>query len=239
MDQAMQTEGQRKLPSLEDSLRLGQSFHLEFEGLPALNGGYHLWGVCPNQSMMVSAPQLELSNQLLNTAVKARLFIKQLDSACAFRTTVSNLCAGPSVYLHLTMPDSMVTGEVRRTDRVTLYLPCELQYPHTREPAIDSIKKGSIEATTKASSQKVNKAEILDASIKGCRINTLASDLRVGDITTIIVDINIFDVQQTLKLPAMVRSRKETEEGYSLGAQFLEMKDCDRITLSSYLQKHR
>ena len=71
MDQALQPEVLSSIPSLEDSLRLGQSLHLEFEGLPTLNGGYHLWGICPNQSIMVSAPQLKLTEELLNTTVKA------------------------------------------------------------------------------------------------------------------------------------------------------------------------
>lgn len=238
MDQAMQTVGLRKLPSLEDSLRLGQSFHLEFEGLPALNGGYHLWGVCPNQSIMVSAPQLELTTQLLNTAVKARLFIEQFDSACAFRTTVSNVCANPSVYLHLAMPEVMVTGEVRRTDRVKISLPCELKYTHSSKAEIENITTCFVDETEQ-SVHKVSGAEILDASINGCRINTFASDLRVGDTITMVFDIDIFDVHQTLELTAMVRSRRATGTGYSLGAQFLEMNDNHRITLSSYLQKHR
>ena len=230
MDQAMQPEIERKLPSLEESLRLGQSFHLEFEGLPALNGGYHLWGVCPNKSIMVSAPQLELSNQLLHTSVKARLFIEQLDSACAFRTTVSDLCVTPVAYLHLAMPSSMVMGEVRRTDRVIINLPCELRYTNLREVDLDQVQEGFI--------PQINKAQILDASIHGCRINTNASDLRVGDTITIVFDIDIFDVEKTIELEAMVRSRKQDNTGYSLGAQFLEVKDCNRITLSSYLQKH-
>lgn len=231
MDQAMHTEGKRKLPSLEDSLRLGQAFHLEFEGLPALNGGYNLWGICPNQSIMVSAPQLELSNQLLNTPVKARLFIEQLDSACAFRTTVSTLCATPSIYVHLSMPDNMVTGEVRRTDRVAIHLPCELRYTKAVEANCDQ--------TNQVLETRVSNAEIHDASVQGCRIQTDASDLRAGDCIKILCDITIFDVDQTLELDAMIMSRKGIGGGYSLGAQFLELKDCNRITLSSYLQKYR
>lgn len=230
MDQAMQPEIERKLPSLEESLRLGQSFHLEFEGLPALNGGYQLWGVCPNKSIMVSAPHLELSNQLLHASVKARLFIEQLDSACAFRTTVSDLCVTPVAYLHLAMPNTMVMGEVRRTKRVIINLPCELLYTSVREADLSKAKEGSV--------QKISKAQILDASIHGCRINTNASDLRVGDTITVVFDIGIFDVQKTIELEAMVRSRKQINAGYSLGAQFLEVNDCNRITLSSYLQKH-
>lgn len=230
MDQALQTHIQLPIPSLEDSLRLGQSLHLEFEGLPALNGGYHLWGVCPNQSIMVSAPQLELSDLLFDVSVKARLFIKQLDSACAFRTSVSALCAKPSSYLHLAMPKSMVTGEVRRNNRARIRLPCELRLGNA--PITNSI-----ELPTHLS-KSIIQAEMVDASICGCRIDTTANNLKVGDTVSMAFEIRIYGIVQIIDLTAMIRSRAETEVGYSLGAQFLEMNDGHRIALHSYLLKH-
>ena len=214
MDQALQS--QVSIPSLEDSLRLGQSLHLEFEGLPALNGGYHLWGICPSQSIMVSAPQLKLSDELLNTTVKARLFIEQLDSACAFRTTVANLCSTPSNYLHLAMPSSMVTGEVRRNHRARISVACDIAY----------------------GGDKTTSAEMIDASICGCRINTNANDLKVGDAITMVFEINIYGVNQKINVSAMVRSRAGTSSGYALGAQFLGMSDCHRIAMNSFIHKH-
>jgi c-di-GMP-binding flagellar brake protein YcgR len=216
MDQALQQEVQSSIPSLEDSLRLGQSIHLEFEGLPTLNGGYHLWGICPNQSIMVSAPQLKLTEELLNTTVKARLFIEQLDSACAFRTTVANLCSSPSNYLHLVMPSSMVTGEVRRNHRARISVSCDIAY----------------------GDEKTTSAEMIDASICGCRINTNANDLKVGDAITMVFEVNVYGISKEINLSAMVRSRAETAEGYALGAQFLEMSDCNRIAMNSFIHKH-
>jgi hypothetical protein len=216
MVQALQSQIQTSIPSLEYSLRLGQSLHLEFDANPGLNGGYHLWGICPNKSIMVSAPQLTLSEELLNSEVKARLFIEQLDSACAFRTTVADLCSSPSDYLHLAMPTAMVTGEVRRNHRARISLPC----------AIDFTDSQDIEA------------EIIDASICGCRLNTHSQDVRIGDTIKLTFDIQLYGITQTIELTAMVRSRAEISEGYSLGAQFLEMPDCHRIALNSYLLKH-
>jgi c-di-GMP-binding flagellar brake protein YcgR len=216
MDQALQPQSPLTIPSLEDSLRLGQSLHLEFEGLATLNGGYHLWGICPNQSIMVSAPRLKLSDELLNTSVKARLFIEQLDSACAFRTTVANLCSNPSPYLHLDMPSTMVTGEVRRNHRARINLDCDITYAN--------------DLTTQA--------EIIDASICGCRINITENDVKVGDTIQMRFEISIYGIAQTIELSAMVRSRAEISTGYSIGAQFLEISDSHRIILNSYLLKH-
>ncbi len=216
MEQALQSQVQAPIPSLEDSLRLGQSLHLEFDSLPELNGGYQLWGICPNQSIMVSAPQLTLPEELLNTSVKARLFIEQLDSACAFRTTVANLCQSPSPYLHLNMPTSMVMGEVRRNHRATIHLPCEINHDDG---------KGS-------------QAEIIDTSICGCRINSTSNDLKIGDVIQMQFEINVYGINQSIQLTAMVRSRAEVKNGYSLGAQFLEMSDSNRIGLNSFLLKH-
>jgi hypothetical protein len=220
MDQALQSPiqlpTQLSIPSLEDCLRLGQSLHLEFEGLPALNGGYHLWGICPTQSIMASAPQLVLTEQLLNTPVKARLFIEQLDSACAFRTTVTDLCASPTAYLHLALPSTMVMGEVRRNHRAIINLECSLQYGDAKKVA----------------------AEIIDASICGCRIITKAKDLKVGDAISMKFEVNVYGITKRIALSAMVRSRSETTCGYTLGAQFLEMSDSHRIILNSYLLKN-
>jgi len=216
MDQALQPQVPSSIPSLEDSLRLGQSLHLEFEGLPALNGGYHLWGVCPNLSIMVSAPQLKLSDELLSTPVKARLFIEQLDSACAFRTTVGDLYESPVPYLHLNMPTAMVMGEVRRNNRARIQVATEI---------IDY-------------QDQKTQAEIIDASICGCRIITKANNLKVGDAISMKFEVNVYGITQLIELSAMVRSRSETSLGYTLGAQFLEMSDCNRIALNSYLLKH-
>lgn len=218
MDQALQP--QLASPSLEDSLRLGQGLHLEFEGLSELNGGYHLWGICPNQSIMVSAPQLSLKPELLNTPVKARLFIEQFDSACAFRSSVVDFCSNPSSYLHLAMPISMVTGEVRRNHRARISVPCDLI-------SYDG---------------KKHLAEMIDASICGCRINTSSNDLKVGDVVSMAFEISIYGIKQKIELTAMIRSRAETmmkpERGYALGAQFLAMSDCHRIAMSSFIHKH-
>ncbi|MGK0248916.1 MAG: hypothetical protein ACI910_001650 [Oleispira sp.] len=216
MDQALKSSTRLSIPSLEDCLRLGQSLHLEFEGLPALNGGYHLWGICPAQSIMASAPQLVLTEQLLNTPVKARLFIEQLDSACAFRTTVTDLCTSPSAYLHLALPNTMVMGEVRRNHRAIINLECSLQYADSKNAT----------------------AEIIDASICGCRIITKANDLKVGDAILMKFEVNVYGITQRIELSAMVRSRSETPYGYTLGAQFLEMSDSHRIILNSYLLKN-
>ena len=216
MDQALQPQPLLAIPSLEDSLRLGQSLHLEFEGLTTLNGAYHLWGICPNQSIMVSAPRLKLSNELINASVKARLFIEQLDSACAFRTTVADLCSSPSPYLHLVMPTSMVTGEVRRNHRARINLDCDITYANN--------------LTTQA--------EIIDASICGCRINIIENDVKVGDTIQMGFDISIYGIAQTIELSAIVRSRAETSTGYSIGAQFVEMSDSHIIILNSYILKY-
>lgn len=216
MDQALQPIIQASIPSLEDSLRLGQSLHLEFEDFPNLNGAYHLWGICPNDSIMVSAPQLTLSPELQSSSVKARLFIEQLDSACAFRTDVSTLCSSPTPYLHLNMPTNMVMGEVRRNHRARIKVKSQINY----------------------GAEKSIVADIVDASICGCRINSDATDLKVGDVIKMKFEINVYGINQMINLSAMVRSRSEAKHGYSLGAQFLEMTDCNRIALNSYLLRH-
>lgn len=216
MDQALQPKAQPSITSLEDSLRLGQSLHLEFEGHAALNGAYHLWGICPNESIMVSAPQLNLIDTLQGTAVKARLFIEQLDSACAFRTTIMNLCSSPTPYLHLNMPTSMVMGEVRRNHRARIKLQSQINYGEEQRAIVD----------------------IIDASICGCRINAQDTDLKVGDAIRLKFEVNVYGINQMINISAMVRSRSETASGYSLGAQFLDMSDCNRIALNSYLLRH-
>ena len=226
MDQALQTHTALPIHSLEESLRLGQSLHLEFEGFPSLNGGYHLWGICPNQSIMVSAPQLEVSDALLDLSVKARLFIEQLDSACAFRTTISHICPTPSPYLHIAMPNSIVSGEMRRNTRANIRIPCVLNYSDGRDISSINTRLNTIQA------------KMVDASICGCRIDTTANDLKVGDNIIMNFEIRVFGIVQIIDLTAMIRSRTETASGYSMGAQFLEIKDCHRIALSSYLLKH-
>lgn len=205
--------------SLEDSLRLGQSLHLEFEDCPEANGAYHLWGICPGSSIMVSASHLGnvLPERIQkHPRVKARLFVEQLDAACAFRTEVSLTCDHPVPYLHLNMPVSVMTGEIRKNHRAKISLPAE-------------ILCGEHQPET---------AKLIDASICGCRIRVQNTELKIGDCIRLNFTIRVFGITQTIRTSAMIRSRAEESGRFSLGARFLHIEDQDRIALHSYLSIH-
>ena len=114
------------------------------------------------------------------------------------------------------MPSSMVTGEVRRNHRARIRVSCDISYGQN----------------------KAIPAEMVDASICGCRINTRANDLKVGDAIEMVFEINVYGVTQTIRLTAMVRSRAESNDGFALGAKFLDMSDCHRIAMNSFIHKH-
>jgi hypothetical protein len=114
------------------------------------------------------------------------------------------------------MPTSIVTGEVRRNHRARTSVKCDVSY----------------------SDSPASSAEMVDVSICGCRINTTVNDLKVGDAIDLVFEINIYGINQKINVSAMVRSRTEVGSGYTLGAQFIEMSDCHRIAMNSFIHKH-
>ena len=214
MDQAVQLDS--RLPSLEDALHLGQSLHLEFEETPEANGCYQLWGLCPASSIMVSAVQLEKLPALPPQKVKARLFIDQLNQACGFRTELTSSVEQPTPYLHLEMPERVLMGQTRRNYRVNMKLPAGLVL-----------------------NNEAIKAEVIDASLSGCRLKTHNIDLKVGESIAMHFDVSVFGITERIEVTSVVRSRAESNGNLYVGVQFEQLNDHQRITLHSYLANKR
>ena len=210
MDHAARQDS--RLPSLEDSLNLGQSIHLEFDDFPQANGCYQLWGLCPSQSIMVAASHITGLDELAGKSFKARLYLEQLNQACAFRSAVLSQVDSPSPYLHLQMPEQLLLGQTRQSYRIKMNLPGCICHNGSSYPG-----------------------SVIDASISGCRIKLPLLDLKVGDRVNLSFELSVFGIAQGIQVDAVVRSRAESTGNMYIGVQFGDLSDQNRITLYSYL----
>ena len=210
MDHAARKDS--RLPSLEDSLNLGQSIHLEFDDYPQANGCYQLWGLCPSQSIMVAASHITGLDELAGKSFKARLYLEQLNQACAFRSAVLSQVDSPSPYLHLQMPEQLLLGQTRQSYRIKMNLPGCICHN-------DSSYAGAV----------------IDASISGCRIKLPALDVKVGDRVNLSFEVSVYGIEQGIQVEAVVRSRAESTGSTYIGVQFGNLSDQNRITLYSFL----
>lgn len=214
MDHAARQDS--RLPSLEDSLNLGQSIHLEFEDYPQANGCYQLWGLCPSQSIMVAASHIKGLEGLEGKSFKARLYLEQFNQACAFRSKVINKVEEPSAYLHLALPEQLMMGQTRQSYRIKMNLPGCVSH------------NGQSHA-----------GAVIDASISGCRVKLPMLDLKVGDQLKLSFEVSVYGIEQGIQVDAMVRSRAESSGNMYMGVQFADLSDQQRIILYSFLSANQ
>jgi len=210
MDQTARQDS--RLPSLEDSLNLGQSIHLEFDDYPQANGCYQLWGLCPSQSIMVAASHIRVLDGLAGKSFKARLYLEQFNQACAFRSEVISKVDEPSSYLHLALPSQLMMGQTRQNFRIKMQLPACICHNEESHPG-----------------------SVIDASISGCRLKLPPMDLKVGDTIQLSFELSVFGIEQGITADVVVRSRAESSGSLYVGVQFGELSDQQRITLYSFL----
>ena len=209
-------------PQRFEDLKLvpGQALQLEFEGYSNERDRALLVGYMPGRSIIVSTPvkngsPLSLKNGM---PLAVRFFATQINSACAFKTEIVHVSRAPFAHLHLAMPKELVLGEVRSSVRARVKLICSVLY------GADSAKKTS--------------AKITDLSLGGARLECPSLPVEEGQELKITAQLTVSGIDRIITLVAMTRSVNVEEKTVSVGVQFTDMSDSDRITLHAYVLSH-
>ncbi|MCV6589122.1 MAG: flagellar brake protein [Marinobacterium sp.] len=209
----MTTERQPRFEDLK--LQSGLKLQLDIEDYSTGRDESVLLGYSPGQSVIVSAPlQNGAPIQVAtNTPVTVRFFSHQLNGAGAFRTRVIASSSYPYPHMHLSMPEAVVLGEVRKALRARVELEAILEF--------EQHKLG---------------ASITDISVVGARIEGLSDEsvLAAGDQIRIYSRVTICDVVCKVRVDGIVRNISVGRQGSVLGVEFIDVNDSTRVLLHGY-----
>ncbi|EAR08356.1 flagellar brake protein [Reinekea blandensis] len=205
-----------------ESLKLlpGQPLQLEFEGYDENRDRSTLVGYQRGRSVLVSTPTKQgvAMSIKAKTAVKVRLFVNQINGACAFQSTVQHVSVLPFPHLHLAWPEALVVGEVRKSIRAKVHLICSAM-------------------VTIEDRRKTLSAVLDDLSTNGARIHGQDLQVEEGDEMDLVFKIEVSSVERILHLKSVVRTRQfnQAKETWYYGLQFLDVDEADIITLHAYV----
>jgi c-di-GMP-binding flagellar brake protein YcgR len=206
-------------PQRFEDLKLlpGQALQLEFDGYSNERDRALLVGYMPGRSIIVSTPvkngsPLSLKNGM---SLAVRFFATQINSACAFKTEIVHVSRAPFAHLHLAIPKELVLGEVRSSVRANVKLICSVMY--------------GADCNNKTASK------ITDLSLGGARLECASLPVEEGQELRITAQLTVSGIDRIITLVAITRSVNVEEKTVSVGVQFTDMSDSDRIMLHAYV----
>ncbi len=209
---------ERAIDFIDLKLIPGQVLQLEFEGYTAERDRSQLIGYRRNESLIVTTPIVNgLPTNVKNgEVVNVRFFAGRLGCACAFKTEVIYASKSPYPHIHLKIPETVITGEVRDSVRANVEVVSEIEY--------------SMGAETKSTTGK-----IIDLSIHGAGIIGKTFEFEVNDSVLLVFKISIADLEYKIKVKSIVRSINEIDKGLSVGLQFEDVPDTEKIALQAFV----
>jgi c-di-GMP-binding flagellar brake protein YcgR len=205
-----------------DSLKLlpGQVLQLEFEGYDSNRDRSSLVGHHRGRNIIISTPTKQGVPMSVKpkTKVKVRLFVNQINGACAFESNIVHVSVIPFPHLHLSWPEKLFIGEVRKSIRATVHIVSSVMV----------VQDGRKKTLTSV---------IDDLSTNGARIH--GHDLGVEENAEIdvVFKIEVSGVERILHIKSIVRSAQfnEAKGMHIYGLQFVEVAEADIITLHAYV----
>lgn len=193
----------------------GQVLQLEFDSVWLKRERSLLIGYSSGRSIIVTTPIVNgvSISVSLESGVNVRLFSSQLNGACAFRSSVIYTTTRPYPHLHLSMPDHMELGEIRKSMRAPVALTAAVHYG-TKQSASSTI---------------------YDLSTDGARIGSTQLHVSEGDKLVVNLQCEVAGLERLLSLPGVVRTISDGKNEKFYGVQFLDVDDNDRITLHAFV----
>lgn len=201
-----------KLPS-------GQALQLDIDDYSTGRDKSSLIGYLSEHSIIITTPTangvpIGVTN---GTDVTVRFFSQQLNGAGAFRSKVLATAVQPYPHLHLSIPQEVAVGEVRRAIRASVNLIASL----VQVVNGDKLKVPAV---------------ITDISAMGARVEKVKdiSSFRQGDQVTILSRLSVGNVEKMVSVNAVVRNISESRRGHILGLEFVDVEETTHIVLHAY-----
>jgi c-di-GMP-binding flagellar brake protein YcgR len=198
----------------------GQALQLEFDGYDATRDRCTLVGYHRGRNIIVSTPTKQgvpMSVKPKNK-VKVRLFVNQINGACAFEATVVHVSIIPFPHLYLSWPEKLVVGEVRKSIRATVHVVSSVMFSlegkrHTMSAVID------------------------DLSTHGAHIHDADMKVKEDQEMDLVFKIEVSEIERILHIKSIVRSVQfnEAKGAHFYGLQFVNVEESDKIALHAFV----
>ncbi len=194
----------------------GQVLQLEFDSKWLRRERSVLVGYSYGRSIIVTSPATKgVSVSVpLGINVNVRLFSSSLNGACAFRCTTIYATTRPFPHLHLSMPDQMEMGEIRKSIRASVEL---------------------IAAVSSESNNDSTASIIHDLSTDGARIGSTQLRVQVGEKIVVSWKCTVAGIDRLLSIPGTVRTVSEGENETFFGIEFDDVDEVDRVMLHAFV----
>ena len=177
----------------------------------------HIRGACEligfhNKKTIIVTPPILNGAPVSCTAGRTlvlRFFVNHLNCACAFKSKILHVAAIPYPHLHLSVPEKVEAGEVRKSIRAKVNLPS----------AITNIKAIPIDAN------------ITDLSIDGAKLESFSKLGEEGDELHIQTFVELLGCSRTVDLTAIICSVNELPHAYGFGLRFKEVDEDAKILI--------
>jgi c-di-GMP-binding flagellar brake protein YcgR len=205
-----------------DSLKLlpGQPLQLEFEGYDSNRDRSTLVGYQKGRGVMIATPTKQgvAMSVKPKTKLKVRLFVNQINGACAFESEVLHVSVIPFPHLHITWPAKLFIGEVRKSIRATVHVIASVMV--------------KTEDTKKTMSSVID-----DLSTNGARIHGPDLGVKESNEIDLVFKVEVSGVERILHVKSIVRSVQfnEAKNAHFYGLQFVDVAEADTITLHAYV----
>jgi len=187
----------------------------------------HLLGYTENKSIMISPPQRDGQDVLLDkdTVLAVRLLIGK--KVCAFQTRIIYRSIQPYTYYHLAYPAFVEALQVRNSERVDAKL-------HT-----------SIDCDFDIVGEWPKPGFINNLSNSGARLNSSHALGKFGHELILSFELELSGMRKQIVLACIIRNiehnpelNKDDEERYVFGVQFMDLSDEHRLALSNYIYEN-
>ncbi|MFV1872895.1 MAG: flagellar brake protein [Oleiphilus sp.] len=186
-----------------------------------------LIGFWDKRSILVSPPLRDGREVLLDKDTVIAIRLLEGKKVCAFETKIIYRSSHPYTYYHLQFPESVNTRQVRNSERVETQIQVEV------DSDFDIVGDWPKPAT------------ITNLSKTGARMLSPHSLGEKGHELVLMFELRVSDMNKLLRIPCLIRniqldpnSQQNDQVQYIIGAEFLDMNDEHRLSLSSYIYEN-
>jgi len=178
-------------------------------------------GYLQGKSLLVTTPSIE--GRLMLVREGQPLIVRMLsgNNVYAFNTQILATNHKPYAYLHLAYPNEIEKIVVRKAMRVAANLEVTIALVNVADPKL---------------ARQVN-GRVVDISTAGALVPAKGLSGAGGDLLAITMRVPVAGVQKYVKVPAVIRSVRETAEPeeHQYGVEFQLLEEMDSIILHGFV----
>jgi len=196
---------------------LGCELFIQVQGLKERLSSY-LAGIIPETYLIMKTPQLVDVREVLADGTPVVLRYVHWGQVYGFRSIVVRSIISPSKLTFLTYPDNIEKINLRKTPRVSCYIPASINYKGAKtNGVITNISRNGIKFTTRSLEElEANQIPILE-------------DIKIS--------FSVLGIEGIQDFQGKVRNRNHDSKKISLGIEFLQINENIVSLIDDYIKE--